>query len=268
MVVKLKAPSSEEFGMLNGNILFSMLHHQQNPLHLFQLGRNRVVGVEMESIKNPAGERLVDATDMTGEAGVLYAMRHLKKIPSEINALVLGYGRVGSSAIRMCNILGMHTKILRKEEYLHVEHFMTGRDLVVNAIAWPDGDRNFHKFVITREMLKLMNPGGVVLDLSVDFPSPVETSLPTSLSNPWYVEDGVVHIAIYGYPGLVPISSTQRYSRQMLPLVLLIAENDGVQGLESCGELGVALSQAVVDPTVLEWEAHAPRDVLAGSLIE
>lgn len=268
MLVKLKVPSPEEFGLLGRNILFSMLHHQQNPVHLYHLGRNDVAGVEMESIKNAAGERLVDATDMTGEAGVIYALRHLKKIPSETSALVLGYGRVGSSAIKMCNILGIQTKLLRKAEYPHVEHFIKGRDLVINAIAWPEDEQQGHKFVVRREMLKLMNPGGVVLDLAVDFPSPIETSMPTNLSNPWYVESGIIHIAIYGYPGLVPISSTKRYSTQILPAILLIAGNNGLSGLESFGDLGVALSKAVVDPHRQDWARHAPRDVLVGSRIE
>jgi alanine dehydrogenase len=268
LLVKLKAPTPEEFGLLGANILFSMLHHEQNPVHLYHLGRNGVVGVEIESIKNEAGERIVDATDMTGEAGILYAVRHLKKTPSEVNALILGYGRVGSGAIRMCSMLGMQIKILRKSEYPHVEHFLQGRDLVVNAIAWPEEDREGHKHLITREMLKLMEPGGVLLDLAVDFPSPVETSRPTSLSNPWYVEDGIVHIAIYGYPGLVPVSCTRRYSTQILPVILLIADNGGLAGLSSRGDLGQAISRAVVDPSLLDWASFVPGDVSAGSHIE
>lgn len=268
MVVKLKAPTPEEFGMLHRNILFSMLHHQQNSIHLYYLGRNCTMGVEMESIKNAAGERIIDGTDMTGEAGVLYATRHLKKIPAETHALVLGYGRVGSAAIRTCNMLGMPTKILRKEEYPHVEHFVTGKDLIVNAIAWPETERHEHRYLITREMLRLMSPGGVILDLAVDFPSPVETSKPTSLSNPWFIEDGIVHIAIYGYPGLVPISSTNRYSQQILPSILTIAENDGLSGLEKYGDLGIALSKAVVDPNKHDWDHFGPRDLEVSSLIE
>jgi alanine dehydrogenase len=268
MLVKLKAPSPDEFGLLENNILFSMLHHQQNPVHLYYLGRRGAVAVEMESIKNCAGERLVDATDMTGEAGVLYATRHLKKIPSEVNALILGYGRVGSGAIRMCNILGMHVKILRKEEYPHIQHFVQGRDLLINAIAWPEEERREQKHLVTREMLRSMNPDGVVLDLAVDFPSPIETSAPTSLSNPWYREEDIVHIAIYGYPGLVPVSSTKRYSQQVLPMLLLIADNQGLANLEDHGVLGHALSRAVVDPAAHDWERYTPVETPSGSLIE
>jgi alanine dehydrogenase len=268
MLVKLKVPTTEEFGLLHGNLLFSMLHHDHNPAHIYHLGRNGVTGIEIESIKNEVGERLVDATDMTGEAGVLYATRHLKKTPSEIHALVFGYGRVGSSAIRMCNMLGMQIKILRKAEYPYVEHFIQDKDLVINAIAWPEDKRHGQEFLIRREMLKRMHPGGVVLDLAVDFPSPIETSMPTTLSNPWYVEEGVIHIAIYGYPGPVPISCTQRYSKQILPSVLLLAENNGISGLTSRGALGRALSRAVVDPTQHDWTRHLPKAIQAGSHIE
>lgn len=268
MLVKLKAPTPDEFGLLGSNLLFSMLHHQQNPLHLYYLGRNNLVGVEMESIKNEANERIIDGTDMTGECGVLYALRHLKKMPSEVNVLVLGYGRVGSSAIRTCNMLGMHVKILRKEEFGNIRHFLKGRDLVINAIAWPTEQRAEQRYLVTREMLHLLNPGAVILDLSVDFPSPIETSRPTTLSNPWYIEEGAVHVAIYGYPGLVPISSTARYSRQILPAVLLIANNNGLTGIEFCGDLGLAISKAVVNPQFFDWQQCAPRELPVGSLIE
>lgn len=259
LLVKLKAPTVDEFGMLEGNILLSMLHHQQNPVYVYYLGRQGAVGVEMESIKNSAGERLLDATDMTGEAGVLFAASKMKKTTEDSNVLILGYGRVGSAAIRACNKLGMRAKILRKSEYRHIQHFLEGKDLLINAITWPERSRQDKHYVVTRDMLKLMNRGAVVLDLAVDFPSPIETCRPTSLNNPWYVEDDVIHIGIYGYPGLVPVSCTERYSRQVLPIVLAIADNNGLSGIEGA-DLGKYIAKAIVDPKKKGWENYAPPE--------
>lgn len=267
MLVKLKAPTPPEFKLLKDNILFSMFHHAQNPEHIYYLGKQGVVAVEIESLANSAGERLVDATDITGKVGILYAVQHLGKIPEEARALVLGYGRVGSGAINMCNRLGIQTKILRREEYPHIEHFLRGKDLLINAISWQEEEKTNRRYVVTEEMLDLLNPGAVVLDLAVDFPNPIQTCRPTDLSNPYYLERGKVHIGIYGYPGLVPISSAQRYSKQVLPLILEIANNNGLEGIVKKGDLGMAISKAIVNPKEHRWEKLEPPEVRR-SLIE
>lgn len=268
LVVKLKAPAAQEFALLNGNMLFSMLHHEQNPDYVKELGRRGVVAVEMESIKNDAGERLVDATDITGEIGVLYACQHLRVMPQDARALVLGYGRVGSGAISMASKLGMDVKILRKAEYPHIAHFLKGTDLLVNAITWPAHERERKHYVVTEDMLDLMSPNGVVLDLSVDFPNPIQTARPTSLSNPWYIEHRKVHIGIYGYPGLVPVSCTRRYSAQILPVVKAIANHGSLDDIGSVDELGKAIANATVRPEELGWRDIATKPQTEKSYIE
>ena len=260
LVIKLKAPTIPEFNLLKKNILFSMLHHEQNPIYVYHLGRKKAKAIEIESIINDAGERFIDATDITGEAGVLYAIQHLKKTPQDSKALVLGYGRVGSGAINMCNKLGMNIKILRKGEYNSIDHFIKKKDLLINAIAWPKEERENKKHLVTKEMVDLMNPNGVILDLAVDFPNPIETCRPTTLSNPYYIERGKTHIGIYGYPGLVPISSSQRYSKQALPLILNITNNGGLEKIHEKDELGKYISRAIVDPEKKNWETLKPKE--------
>jgi len=246
MLLKLRSPTDNEFKKIKNKILFSMLHTGQNPKRLKFIKENKITAIEMESVKNEFNERYIDATDITGEIGVLYATRFFKKVPEEIKVLILGYGRVGSGAIKMCNRLNMKVKILRKTEYKHVGHFLKGKDLLINAITWPDEDRRNKNYVVTRDMLKNLNKGAVILDLAVDYPNPIETCKPTTLTKPWFTLDGVVHISIYGYPGLVPVSSVNRYSTQVLPLVLEVADNNGVKDLEKRGSRGRDILNAVV----------------------
>ncbi len=78
-------------------------------------------------------------------------------------------------------------------------------------------------YLITKKMLSLFNGGTVILDLSVDYPNPIETCRPTLLDRPWYVVNGVKHVCIFGYPGLVPISSAKTYSKQIMPILSRIA---------------------------------------------
>ena len=251
MLVKLRSPTDAEFKKIHDKILFSMLHTGQNAKRIGFIKRNGISAIEIESIKNDFMERYVDATDITGEAGVLYALRFIKKIPEETEVLILGYGRVGSAAIATCNRLNMKVKILRKSEYRHLDHFLKGTDVLINAISWPLEDQRRKKYLVTRKMLQHLNKGAVILDLSVDYPNPIETCKPTTLSKPWFELDGFPHISLYGYPGLVPLSSVNRYSKQALPLLLEIANNGGLRGIEKVSVLGRHIKNASI-----EWDGE------------
>lgn len=224
MVIKIKPPLPQEFNMMHNNILFSMLHAEQNPQYLRKIRERKIKAIVMEEIKNSFGERLVECTEMTGHQGMLMAFHLSAKIPQECKVLVLGYGSVAKGAINAIGSLGAKLKILRKNEYKHIKHFLRNKDVIVNAIKWPKSLRNKKEYLITRDMLKLLHPEAIVLDLSVDYPNPIETCHPTQINKPCYFVDGILHISIYGYPGLAPISSSRRYSRQICHLVLEITE--------------------------------------------
>lgn len=230
MVVKLKLPSPKEFRMMNGNIIFSMFHAQQNPTNILMLKKHGLKAIAMEQIKNEAGERLINCTEMAGEQGMILAFSYALKSPYDCNVLVLGYGTTATGAIKVACSLGAKVKILRKREYEFITHHLKGKDIVVNGVSWPKTKRDKKEYLITRDMLKLLNPGAIVLDLAVDHPGPIETTRPTLLNSPSYFVDGIRHICIYGYPGLSPISSSIRYSKQILPILLEIA-NRGLNNL-------------------------------------
>ncbi len=223
LVVKLKPPLPREFGLLKNNILFSMLHAEQNPQFVKMLRRRNSAAIAMELVRNRAGERLVQCTDMSGEQGMLMAFHLAKKSPKECTVLVLGYGAISSGALKVAFSLGARVKILRKEEFKYIKHFIRNRDIIVNGISWPKENRDRKEYLITRDMLKLMARHGIVLDLSVDYPNLIESCHPTLIDKPTYVVNSITHISIFGYPGLAPISSSSRYSRKVLPLILKIA---------------------------------------------
>jgi alanine dehydrogenase len=246
LLLKLRSPTEAEFKKIHNKILFSMLHLAQNQKRLEIIKKNKITAIEMESVKNEFMERHVDATDITGEIGVLYSTQFLNVMPDEANVLILGYGRVGTGALKMCNKLGIKVKLLKKAEYMHISHFIKGKDMLINAITWPVAEQINKNYIVDRSMLKNFNKGGVILDLSVDYPSPIETCRPTSLSQPWFIVNGITHICIYGYPSLVPLSSVNRYSKQILPLILEISKNNGMDSLEKKSSLGKDIVNAVV----------------------
>lgn len=241
IVVKLKPPLPEEFRLLRNNLLFCMLHAEQNPQYVRMLAMAKAKAIAMELIRNRAGERLITCCEMAGEQGMIMAFHLAKKIPAECNVLVLGYGSVAQGALKVAFNLGAKVKILRKSEYRYIRNFVRNKDIVANAICWPREKRDDREYLITKDMLCLLNKGAVILDLSVDYPSPIETSHPTLIDRPSYEVNGITHIGIFGYPGLSPVSSSTRYSHQILPILLKIASVP----LE---RLPLYLKKALIDP--------------------
>jgi len=241
IVVKLKPPLPQEFRLLKNNILFSMLHAEQNPKYIKALKINNVKAIAMEMVRNKGGERLVQCSGMSGEQGMIYAFYLAQKSPSDCNVLVLGYGDIASGALRIAFSLGAKVKILRKQEYPYIKQFIKDKDIVVNGIQWPKEKRERREYLITKDMFSLLSRGAVVLDLSVDYPSPIEPCHPSSLSEPVYEINGIKCISIYGYPRLVPISSSRRYSNQVLPILLKIASTP-------LRELPRPIKNAIIDP--------------------
>lgn len=241
IVVKLKPPLPQEFRLLKNNLLFSMFHAEQNPQYVKALKKRNVKAIAMEEVRNRIGERLIQCTDMSGEQGMIYAFHLMDKSPCDCNVLVLGYGNVASGALKIAFSLGAKVKILRKQEYPDIKHFLKDKDIVVNGIQWPKEKRDKKEYIITKDMFSLLNGGAVILDLSVDYPNPIEPCRPSFLNNPMYKVRGIKCVSLYGYPRLAPISSSQQYSKQVLPILLKIASTP----LE---KLPKSIKDAVVDP--------------------
>ena len=94
-------------------------------------------------------------------------------------------------------------------------------DLIIGSVLIP-GDKAPH--LITRDMLKLMKPGTVLVDVAIDQGGCFETSHPTTHSDPTYIIDGVVHYAVANIPGAVPYTSTIALSNATLPYALRLAD--------------------------------------------
>ncbi len=268
LIVKLKAPSTEEFTLLSKTILACMFHSEQNPERIYYAGLQNLTVIELENIRDTKNHRIINQTKITGKIGVYYALRHSKKMPEDMKALVLGYGNVSTGALEACHKLGIKTKILRKSEFKYVEEYITDTDLLINGISWPESARSQREYIVTRNHIQKSSPFLIVLDLSVDFPNPIETIKPTTYAQPYYIEEGRIHISLYGYPGLVPVTSTRLYSEQIYPILSLIAQNNGLRGIGNRGELGAAIKKAILDPQKEEWEKYKPLDILSGSKIE
>ena len=162
-----------------------------------------------------------------------------------MNVLILGGGVVGRGALEVlfalganCTIMDINVGLLRtllsqygskintmlcnKET---ITSILPQTDMVLNCVKW---DKKRTDFLIDKEMLKLMEPGSVLVDISNDDPGAIESSHETHHDNPRYVVNGVVHYCVSNIPGAVANSTSVAYASEMLPMIMSIL-NDGVK---------------------------------------
>ena len=112
-------------------------------------------------------------------------------------------------------------------------------DLVIGSVLIP-GDKAPH--LITRDMLKLMQPGTVLVDVAIDQGGCFETSHPTTHSDPTYIVDGIVHYAVANIPGAVPYTSTLALTNATLPYVAALADKGWQKACEDDPALAKGLN--------------------------
>ena len=162
-----------------------------------------------------------------------------------MNVLILGCGVAGRGALEVLHALGasctvmdinmglmrslldkygssISTVLCNKE---NISSLLPTTDMVINAVKWQKERKDF---LIDKNMLKSMEPGSVLVDISNDAPGAIETSRETHHDNPRYVECGVVHFCVSNIPGAIANSTSVAYGAEMLPMIMSIL-SDGVR---------------------------------------
>ena len=121
---------------------------------------------------------------------------------------------------QLSDIMPANVVTMYSNEY-NIRRLIGTQDLIVGAVLIP-GAKAPH--LITRDMLKMMRPGTVVVDVAVDQGGCIETCKPTTHDNPTYVIDDVVHYCVANMPGAVPYTSTIALTNATLPYALLLAD--------------------------------------------
>jgi alanine dehydrogenase len=173
--------------------------------------------------------------------------------------LVLGGGIVGTQAAKMAAGLGAQVTIMDvsiprlrqlsdimpanvttiySNEY-NIRSCIKDHDLIVGAVLIP-GAKAPH--LITREMLKMMRPGTVVVDVAVDQGGCIETCRPTTHENPTYIIDDIVHYCVANMPGAVPYTSTLALTNATLPYAIQLAEKGWKQACKDRNDLKLGLN--------------------------
>jgi alanine dehydrogenase len=262
MVLKVKEPQPAEAELLRpGQILFTYLHLAADRELTLALSHSGATCIAYETVEDADGKLplLAPMSEIAGklatQAGAFMLERPfggrgilLGGVPGVAAAtvMIIGGGVVGMNAAFIA--IGMEADVFVFDKSidrlrgldmvlagrastvysstLSIEEMLPRADLVIGAVL-VHGARAPR--VVRREQLRLMKPGAVLVDVSIDQGGCFETSRPTTHSDPTYVVDGILHYCVANMPGAVPITSTYALTNATLPYVLELAEH-GVHG--------------------------------------
>ena len=256
MVVKVKEPLAAEYGFFRENLLlYTYLHLAPEPELTRELAAKKVAAVAYETIENPDGTLplLRPMSEVAGRMAVQVGAHYLQKpeggrgvlmggVPGVLPAktVVIGGGVVGVNALKMAVGLGANVHVLDKNldrlRYLDdifgakirtlasnpytVQEAIANADLVIGGVLIPGASA---PKLVTRDMLKTMHKGAVIVDVAVDQGGCIETTHPTTHSDPTYYVDDVLHYCVTNMPGAVPRTSTFALTNATLPYALKLA---------------------------------------------
>jgi alanine dehydrogenase len=255
LIVKVKEPIEGDLALLRkDHLLFCYLHLAAEPVLTKRLLDIGLTGVAFETVELPNGDLplLAPMSIIAGKIGVQVGTHLLHQpeggkgkllggLPSTERGkvVVFGAGKAGGASAALAASAGANVTVFemrqdRMDEMMRLGHNVTtlypyhdvvarevaSADLVVGAVL-VTGAKAPH--VLTREMLKGMEDGSVVVDISIDQGGCFETSRPTTWKEPTYVEEGVTHFCVTNMPGAVPQTSSQAICAAILPWVNKLA---------------------------------------------
>lgn len=274
LVVKVKEPQPSEYRYLRpGLVLFTFLHLAADETLTRTMMESGVTGIAYETVELPTGHLplLTPMSEVAGRMAVQVGAHYLEKMnggrgkllggvpgvrPADV--VIIGAGVVGTNAAQVALGMGAHGILIDNnlDRLRYLSEILVGKyttlssnslniaeavkraDLVVGAVLIKGAKT---PTLVTREMIATMKPGSVVVDVAVDQGGCVETSHPTTHSDPIFFVEGVLHYCVANMPGAVPRTSTYALSNATLPYVLKLAN----KGLHEVIETDPALAKGL-----------------------
>lgn len=192
--------------------------------------------------------------EVAGEAAILHAFRYCGKMPYDCKIAILGNGQTAKGALRILHGLGAKVDVYgRKLEHLFKKK-MYDYDVLVNCVMW---DTSRKDRIIYKEDLKKMKKGTMIIDVSCDPYLEIETSHPTTIDNPVYEVDGVIHYAVDNTPAMYPITVTKTLSEGLAGYIDIIVENNTENLPDNLKKATVIRDGHILDKRITEFrEKH------------
>ena len=275
MIVKVKEPIESEYPLVRkGQLVFTYFHFASDLELTKAMIASKGVCLAYETVQTKDGALplLIPMSEVAGRMATINGAYFLQKtkggkgklicgVPGvkPVKVLVLGGGIVGQAAARVAAGMGANVVIadislprLRElslsmpanvdtlySSAHNIRKELPDTDIVIGSVLVP-GDKAPH--LITRDMLKLMEPGSVLVDVAIDPGGCFETSHPTTHSNPVYEVDGIIHYCVANIPGAVPNTSTFALTNATLKYVIALADKGWQKACEEDAALKAGLN--------------------------
>jgi alanine dehydrogenase len=257
LIVKVKEPQPPEFDLMRpGLTLFTYLHLATTPAAADALLRGNTTSIAYETVtlEDESLPLLIPMSEIAGRLAPEIAGQYLRKpgpgrgklmsgLPGSppANVVIFGAGTVGRNAAAIALGMGARVTVLapRLEELREIEGLfpnrvatltstpsmidsaIAGADVLISGVLVPGG--RLAPKLVSRDDLRSVGPGAVIVDVAIDQGGIFETSRPTTHADPIYVEVGVVHYAVANMPGAVPRTATAALTAATMPYVLKLA---------------------------------------------
>ena len=275
MIIKVKEPIESEYELIRKDqLLFTYFHFASyQPLTDAMIASGAIcLAYETVEKRDRSLPLLIPMSEVAGRMAIQEGAKYLEKplkgrgillggVPGVLPAkvLILGGGIVGTNAAKIASGMGANVIImdvnLSRLRYLdeimpanvntmmsneyNIRGIVASCDLIIGGVLIP-GAKAPH--LITKDMLKLMKPGTVLVDVAVDQGGCIETCRPTTHENPTYVIDEVVHYCVANMPGAVPYTSTLALTNATLPYVIQLANKGWKKACKENDELKLGLN--------------------------
>ena len=190
----------------DGKILFGWAHAVQNVDFTSQVLEHGHTVVAWEEINEDGRYIFYRNREVAGEAAIMHAFRYCGKMPYDSRVAILGNGQTAKGALRILHGLGAEVDVYPRKFEALFKKKMFEYDVLVNCVMWDTGRKDR---IIYRDDLKRMKKGTLIIDVSCDPYLEIETSHPTTIDNPVYTVDGVIHYAVDNTPAMYPITVTK-----------------------------------------------------------
>ena len=287
MIVKVKEPIAPEYPrMREGQLLFTYLHLAPDKKLTEQLIQRKVTGIAYETITDRRGglPLLTPMSEVAGRMAIQVGAHYLEKMAGgrgillggvpgvpAARVVIIGGGVVGTNAAKIAVGMGAHVTMidnnlerLRELDDIFLSKISTlassaymihdaisQADLIIGAVLVPGASA---PRLVTRSMLKDVPNGAVIVDVAVDQGGCIETTHPTTHSDPTYYVEGVLHYCVANMPGAVPRTSTFALTNATLPYAVKLA---------NLGFLDAIRSDAGLKAGVNTYAGHCTYEAVA-----
>jgi len=275
MIIKVKEPIESEYKLIKKDqLVFTYFHFASYEPLTHAMIESGAVCLAYETVEKADRSLplLIPMSEVAGRMAIQQGAKYLEKpikgkgvllggVPGVApgKVLVLGGGIVGTQAAKMAAGLGAQVTIMdislprlrylndvmpanvvtRFSNELNIRELIPSHDLIVGAVLIPGAKA---PNLITRDMLKEMQPGTVLVDVAVDQGGCIETCKPTTHEDPTYIIDDVVHYCVANMPGAVPYTSTIALTNATLPYAIQLADKGWQKACSENKELKLGLN--------------------------